>query len=53
MSEQQDISVESIAAAERLAGLDFTDEERALMLDGVRKFRDYYAQLRTVVAGSS
>lgn len=43
-----DIGRDDVRAAERLVGLDFTDAERELMLDGLRKLRDSYGRLRAV-----
>ncbi|MHB8626925.1 MAG: amidase [Aggregatilineales bacterium] len=40
--------IADMAAAERLIGLEFTDSEHALMLDGVRDLRANYDKLRTV-----
>ncbi len=42
-----------IAAAERLAGLEFTDAERALMLKDVSELTEKYAELRTVNLANS
>ena len=47
-SEQPDISVEAIRQAEKLAGLAFTDSERAQMLDEVKERVAAYQQLREV-----
>lgn len=44
----EEITKETLAAAEKLAGLELTDEERDLMLDGVREARTAYEALRTV-----
>lgn len=44
----EEITRETLAAAEELAGLELTDEERDLMLDGVREARTAYEALRTV-----
>ena len=41
-----------IAEAARLAGLEFTPEERALMLEGVRELRRQYARIREVPLGN-
>ena len=43
-----EISQESIAAAEQLAGLHFTVGERDLMRNGLHKLQENYAQLRSV-----
>lgn len=40
--------IADMAAAERLIGLEFTDSEHALMLDGVRELRTNYDKLRTM-----
>ncbi len=42
------ISSAVVAAAGELIGLEFTDGERALMLDGVRENRDSYHKMRAV-----
>jgi len=42
------ITTDQLAAAEALAGLQFTDEERRLMLDGVNELRGSYGTLREV-----
>jgi Asp-tRNA(Asn)/Glu-tRNA(Gln) amidotransferase A subunit family amidase len=46
--EAPSVRPEELAAAERLAGLEFTDEERQLMLEGVAELRESYRQLRQV-----
>ncbi len=42
------ISKEMIAEAEKLAGLEFTDEERDLMLEGVDEYLGKYEELRKI-----
>ena len=42
------ITKEMLREAERLAGLEFTDQERDLMLDGLNDYLERYKKLRTV-----
>jgi Asp-tRNA(Asn)/Glu-tRNA(Gln) amidotransferase A subunit family amidase len=42
------ISVKTLAEAEAVAGLSFTEQERALMLKGLDDLRESYAKLRAV-----
>ncbi|MHB0874725.1 MAG: amidase [Anaerolineae bacterium] len=42
------LSTEDVAAAERLAGLEFTASERDLMLEGLGELRGHYRALRDV-----
>lgn len=42
------ITEETLAAAEKIAGLELTDEERELMLEGVQEARGAYEAMRTV-----
>jgi len=44
----EEITKATLAAAEKLAGLELTDEERELMLDGVQEAREAYRAMRTV-----
>src|SRR5690349_16452182 len=46
--ERGDLPPEQIAAAERLAGLEFTDSERDLMREGLDELRQAYAGMRTI-----
>jgi Asp-tRNA(Asn)/Glu-tRNA(Gln) amidotransferase A subunit family amidase len=50
---QGTLTVESLRAAEQLAGLELTDEERQLMLDGLEGLRKDYETLRTVALDNS
>ena len=50
---QGPITKKALAQAERLAGLEFTDEERQLMLDGLDELRQSYAELREVQIDNS
>lgn len=47
------VTKEVLAEAEKLAGLDFTDEERELMLEGVRELTDAYEAIRGVSVANS
>ncbi len=47
------ITKEMLQQAEQLAGLEFTDQERDLMLDGLNNYIDTYKKLRTVVLDNS
>ena len=51
--QDDDITPETIAAAERLAGLTFSDAEREMMLDGLGKYREAYAALRDFTLDNS
>ena len=42
-----------LARAEQLAGLEFTEDERRLMLDGLNELRDSYARIRQVPLDNS
>jgi Asp-tRNA(Asn)/Glu-tRNA(Gln) amidotransferase A subunit family amidase len=44
---------EALIGAEKVAGLEFTDEERELMLSGLAELREDYAKLREVAIGNS
>lgn len=48
-----EITTEMLLEAERLAGLEFTDDERELMVEGVNKYLDKYRKLREVPLGNS
>lgn len=48
MQEAQEVTREMVADAEKLAGLNFTDEERELMLNGLTDNLRSYTALRTV-----
>lgn len=47
------IDLETLRAAERLAGLELTADERSLMLEGLANLRDQYASLRQVDLANS
>ncbi|MGH9339830.1 MAG: amidase family protein [Acidobacteriota bacterium] len=47
------ITKEMIREAEKLAGLEFSEEERELMLKGVNEHLEYYEKLRTVPLDNS
>lgn len=47
------ISKEMIAEAEKLAGLEFTDEERDLMLEGLDEYLEKYEELRKISIANS
>ena len=47
-AEGGEITAAALAEAERLIGLELTEEERALMLDGLAELREDYAAIRTV-----
>ncbi len=47
------VSKEALACAEKLAGLEFTDDERDLMLKGLDELREDYAKLRDVPLDNS
>src|SRR5690242_18957243 len=42
------LSPEQVVGAAALAGLEFTPDERALMMEGLSEHRAAYAQIRTV-----
>ncbi len=44
----QEVTTEMVADAERIAGLDFTEEEREMMLQGLSGHLEAYAELREV-----
>lgn len=46
--EGQEVTLETLAAAEKVAGLEFTDEEREMMLRGLNQNLESYEALRTV-----
>lgn len=48
-----EITTEMLLEAERLAGLEFTDDERELMVEGVNKYLDKYRKLREVPLDNS
>ncbi|HID33689.1 MAG TPA: amidase [Anaerolineae bacterium] len=48
MPDLTDITSEDIQRAEKLIGLEFTDEERAMMLDGVQTLREQYEAIRRI-----
>ena len=48
-----DIGIEHIAAAEKLAGLEFSPHERELMLKGVQELRGDYERMRQVRLNNS
>lgn len=50
---QQKITKTMIQEAEKIAGLEFTDEERELMLEGVNNYLEAYEKLRTVEIDNS
>lgn len=47
------ITKEMLQEAEHLAGLEFTDQERDLMLDGLNDYLEKYKKLRTVTLDNS
>jgi len=47
------VSKEALIGAEKLAGLEFTDDERELMLKGLEELREDYAKLREVPLDNS
>ena len=47
------ISKEMLTEAEKLAGLDFTDEERDLMLEGLDEYLEKYEELRKISIANS
>ncbi|MFQ5676268.1 MAG: amidase [bacterium] len=55
MQEKKELRVtkEMLADAEKLAGLEFTDEERDLMLEGVDGYLDNYEELRKLSIDNS
>ena len=40
------VTKEMLREAEQLAGLEFTDDERELMVDGLNTYLEYYEELR-------
>ena len=52
-AEQGAISAGDIDGAARIAGLDFTEDERDLMLEGVNELCEDYAEIRTVSLDNS
>ena len=47
------VTKQVLAEAEKVAGLDFTDDERELMLEGVRELTDSYEAIRQVSVPNS
>jgi hypothetical protein len=47
------VSKEALIGAEQIAGLEFTDEERELMLSGLEELREDYERLREVAIDNS
>jgi len=47
------VTKEMLQQAEQLAGLEFTDQERDLMLDGLNNYLEIYKKLRTVTLDNS
>lgn len=47
-----DLDTEAIAAAERVAGLELTPEEREMLLEGVSEYRDAYRAVRELQLGN-
>jgi len=45
--EAEEITLETVAAAEKLAGLEFTDEEREMLLSGLRSAVRAYEEMRS------
>jgi Asp-tRNA(Asn)/Glu-tRNA(Gln) amidotransferase A subunit family amidase len=52
-AEQAKITEQTLREAERIAGLEFTDEERRLMLDGLSEYLQNYRKIRQVVLDNS
>jgi Asp-tRNA(Asn)/Glu-tRNA(Gln) amidotransferase A subunit family amidase len=50
---EQKITKTMIQEAEKVAGLDFTEEERELMVEGVNSYLEAYEKLRTVTIENS
>jgi Asp-tRNA(Asn)/Glu-tRNA(Gln) amidotransferase A subunit family amidase len=50
---EEAITLEAIAGAEKLAGVEFDDAERELMLQGLRDLQESYAQLRVLSLDNS
>jgi len=48
-----DVDKEMVAEAEKLSGLQFTDEERDLMLEGLQDYLDSYKKIRDVSIDNS
>jgi Asp-tRNA(Asn)/Glu-tRNA(Gln) amidotransferase A subunit family amidase len=53
MEEKGRVSKEALIGAENIAGLEFTDTERELMLSGVEELREGYEKLREVALDNS
>jgi Asp-tRNA(Asn)/Glu-tRNA(Gln) amidotransferase A subunit family amidase len=53
VEEKGGVSKEALIGAEKIAGLEFTDTERELMLSGVEELREDYEKLREVVLDNS
>ncbi len=53
VEDQGAVSLEALRSAEQLAGLDFTDTERELMLSGLEELRKDYEALRKVPVDNS
>ena len=51
--DEKKISSIMLQEAEKIAGLEFTDEERELMLEGVNNYLEAYEKLRTVKIDNS
>ena len=47
------VSKEALIGAEQIAGLEFTDDERELMLSGLEELREDYERLREVPLDNS
>jgi Asp-tRNA(Asn)/Glu-tRNA(Gln) amidotransferase A subunit family amidase len=52
-NKEQKITKAMIQEAEKIAGLEFTDAERDLMLDGVNEYLEAYEKLRTISIDNS
>jgi len=50
---EQKITKVMLQEAEKIAGLEFTEEERELMLDGVNEYLEAYEKLRTISIDNS
>ncbi|MHC4568453.1 MAG: amidase, partial [Planctomycetota bacterium] len=50
---EPEVTTAMLQEAERLAGLEFTDDERELMVDGLNKYLQNYRKLRDVPLGNS
>ena len=53
VAENGAVTAADLIHAERVSGLEFTDEERELMLEGVNDLREDYAEIRTVPIDNS